>query len=238
MAKYIILISNPFKNSNNVYINIKINRKQITEKLDNIEPVSITIPEHSLYLFNYIVDDVITICYNKPYIITPHGIIMNYYISNITHNKNSYISYLKYSIIMGDTESMWKLGEYYSDIRDYNNAKYYLLMAVKLNDSYAMMILANYYYIIEKNYDCMEKYSLMAAEYGNYDALITLGFRFKQLGLFDKMEKICLKSIEYNNLTALDILYEYYIDNDIYKAQYYKNIADEKGYKLFIDYDI
>ena len=104
------------------------------------------------------------------------------------------------------------IGSYYQNkIRNYEKAKEYFLMAMKLNDSDAMYNLGILYEHGYKNYDEMKKYYLMAINLGNTKAMNSLAYYYywtEQNN--DEMKKYYLMAINLDDIDAMNALANYY----------------------------
>ena len=90
--------------------------------------------------------------------------------------------------------SMYELGLYYHNIKDYDNMKKYYLMAIENNNDSAMFKLGRYYDDIE-DYVNMLKYYNMVILHGSSDfksrAMNNMGLYYKNIMKdYDSMEKI------------------------------------------------
>ena len=88
------------------------------------------------------------------------------------HNYQLMVECYKHAIKKGSINAMHKLGDYYRDMKQYNNMEACYKMAVNKNNNKALQKLGNYYYTIDHDIDkAREYYEKYMSNGGNENTL-------------------------------------------------------------------
>lgn len=118
------------------------------------------------------------------------------------------------------------------DMKDYEQAEQYYLLAIEKGNLHSMYNLAEYYADIVKDYEKAEQYYLMAIEAGYISAIFNLALHYEYIVKdYEKAEKYYLIAIEAGDIRAMHNLATYYDENlkDYEKAEQYYLMAIEAG---------
>jgi len=144
--------------------------------------------------------------------------------------------YYLMAIEKGNSDAMYRLGDWYRNCEPNNMLKYYL-MSINNGNEVAMHNLALYYQEEKKDYDNMKKYYLMAIEKGHSYSMYHLGSYYNEKGDYDNMKKYYLMAINNGSDDAMYHLGNYYEEIEDYNnMKKYYLMAIEKGnvYAMFL----
>ena len=125
---------------------------------------------------------------------------------------------------------MHVLGDYYSDIKNYDKMKMYFIMASNEDDGeyFSMTLLGKYYKYIEKNYQEMKKFFSMAINH-TYYSLDESGINYEFGEYYENIEK---------NYELMERYYLIEINNGIIDKFKLKSLINLGNYYKYInDYD-
>lgn len=108
-------------------------------------------------------------------------------------------------------EAPQNLIDYYKDQKDHTNMIKYYKIAIQNNDSKAMINLGNYYQ--------EQKYYELTVDTNNVMAMYNLALYYLNQKDYQNMIKYCLLAIRHGCINLLNILGEYYINNNNEKAK-------------------
>ena len=191
-----------------------------------------TIPEKSLdIIYDLLINN---IRYDDDYLkIIDVGIVYVYYAiyyEFFEENMSHMTKYYLLAIDKGETGAMVNLGDYYLQLKEYQQMIKYYLMAVEKGNSIAMRYLGNYYRYMKKDHDLMKKYYLMAIDNDDSRAMKQLANYFQyEVKDYDLMEKCYLLPIEKG--TNIEMITRA-VDQLIY--HYKKIVRDEAKIKEYL----
>jgi|SaaInlStandDraft_6_1057023.scaffolds.fasta_scaffold15043_2 TPR repeat protein len=146
------------------------------------------------------------------------------YILDLYNNKNI-------ETICSDMNKLFWNGNYYKNIKNYDEMKKYYLMSIELGHSGSMNNLG-YYYKNIKNYDEMKKYYLMAVELGQRNSMYNLGNYYQSIEKnYDEIKKYYLMAVELGHCDSMYNLGYYYqsIEKNYDEMKKYYLMAVELG---------
>jgi len=147
-------------------------------------------------------------------------------------NKEYEKCFSSFSKTKNDSMKYALLALVYKNLKDYNQAEKYYLMAVELNNVSAMFNLGLLYNDVLKNYTRAEKYYLMAVKSDNVSAMFNLGVLYHiKLKDYSKAEKYYLMAAENAVVSAmfhLGLLYDDKFKNYAQAEKYYLMAAEKE----------
>jgi tetratricopeptide (TPR) repeat protein len=109
--------------------------------------------------------------------------------------------------IENKSQSMFKLGRYYQNEKDYDNMKIYYYMAIEYGVGKAMYNLGLHYQYTDINYDNMKKYYLMVIESSNGEysssAMNNIAYHYETIKDYENMKKYYEMAILHKNEVTL-----------------------------------